>query len=575
MVFELLTEEDKNKIITYIEKYGSLNNGCGTVNDIEVTLAEWNKQKGQLCKMLGNKLIVSRPYTYAISEEGLIREFNQALYENEKFSKMKSWFINLCNQNYNWFKSQFENHNAVNWYLSAFIFNGESLAKNVWTFEGLKLVFPSGHTYKITKGMSLMKLIKKFVDEFDGPQDLFEEFRIAHSMYLNQKYIDGELCLSIHPLDYMTMSDNTYNWSSCMRWMDGGGDYRTGTLECMNSPYIIEAYLHSPKKTMSIHYYSNDITWNSKRWRELFFVNEAVINEIKSYPYQDEHLTNTVLMWIKELAGINLGYTYGDDEININDAFNDEEGNNYFIDYDTNGFMYKDIGTLNKHRARVNIEKLHSFTPWYIYDIEENVKGYEYHFNYGGIATCLNCGKELGNYEDASNRLFCEVCDPSRICPCCGQIIYSDSYYYVEDYEDPICQDCYDNDTTIDMLTGETCMESSTTSIYWFLGYDEYNNKVYYDNTIITRDESLEYNSAYTNVFSETPKREYHKWKNYITLDYVKPNALKDFADYFDISESNLQKIYENYNIATPAVEDLTQFADSGYLDKENNNLFF
>ena len=74
----------------------------------------------------------------------------------------------------------------------------------------------------------------------------------------------------------MTMSDNANNWSSCMRWTDrsGGvdhGDYCAGTLECMNSPYIIIAYLHNPKHSFELSLYDcNDWQWNSKQWRELF-----------------------------------------------------------------------------------------------------------------------------------------------------------------------------------------------------------------------------------------------------------------------------------------------------------------
>ena len=64
-------------------------------------------------------------------------------------------------------------------------------------------------------------------------------------------------------------------------------------------------------------------------------------------------------MWIKELAHNNLNWDYDDDEINLQDSnsipFN--EGDLCFRVY-PEGYMYNDIGTLEKHRARINREKI-------------------------------------------------------------------------------------------------------------------------------------------------------------------------------------------------------------------------
>ena len=38
------------------------------------------------------------------------------------------------------------------------------------------------------------------------------------------------------------MSDNNSGWESCMSWRNNGC-YRRGTVEMMNSPYVIVAYL--------------------------------------------------------------------------------------------------------------------------------------------------------------------------------------------------------------------------------------------------------------------------------------------------------------------------------------------
>ena len=90
----------------------------------------------------------------------------------------------------------------------------------------------------------------------------FEDFRIKHSRILSEKEFIGRLSLSIHPLDFMTMSDNDSDWSSCMSWRTCGS-YRRGTVEMMNSPCVVVAYL-SASKPMVLDRGSH-FKWNIKK----------------------------------------------------------------------------------------------------------------------------------------------------------------------------------------------------------------------------------------------------------------------------------------------------------------------
>ena len=56
-----------------------------------------------------------------------------------------------------------------------------------------------------------------------------------------------------------------------MSWFEKG-EYRQGTVEMMNSECVVVAYLESTTN-MTIR----DGEWNSKRWRELFVVDENVL----------------------------------------------------------------------------------------------------------------------------------------------------------------------------------------------------------------------------------------------------------------------------------------------------------
>jgi hypothetical protein len=347
---------------------------------------------------------------------------------------------------------------------------------------------------------------------------------------LNQSYLDGTLSLSIHPLDFMTMSDNGGSWSSCMRWAsseDGGpGDYRMGTVECMNSPYIIIAYLHNPNKKYDFwQNWRNDevYSWNKKKWRELFIVQDGIISEIKGYPFQDENLTNTALMWIKELANDNLGWNYDDVEVNVAGEYNKDGNVNMFkIAPQYSAYMYNDFGTLAKHRGRVNLDALKrrsqeaseiSITEYQ----PRNSSTYHiiYSIPYGGKATCMCCGQPVPYYDNRTDTVLCKDCESTDVCPCCGEY-YSGEGYYVSSYEEPICYSCYEYECSRDDLSEDMEYGGSLVDIRLLLGNDSNGNPVFYDNIISTLDPESFDNMNYQRLFSDVPLR-YQKHYEYVT----------------------------------------------------------
>lgn len=148
---------------------------------------------------------------------------------------------------------------------------------------------------------------------FNNLHNCVEKCRIIHSQALNSTKIEGTLCLSIHPMDYITMSDNDYGWESCMTWTreDEPGEYRTGTIEMMNSPSVVIAYIKGNKP---YHPLGNDEVWSNKKWRELFIVDKEFISGIRAYPYQEDEFEDII---IKELAAMAAaaGYSSYSDEI--------------------------------------------------------------------------------------------------------------------------------------------------------------------------------------------------------------------------------------------------------------------
>ena len=191
--------------------------------------------------------------------------------------------------------------------LYSLITNCDMLAKNIYTgkdftLEGKYTV--DGRDLRINSGAKTVKLIGKVAKAL-GCDEGFEAYRQLHSQVLNQKKIKGNLCLSIHPMDFITMSDNDCGWTSCMSWMEEPGDFRLGTIEMMNSPYVIIAYLESGEDMWVA---GEGYTWNDKKWRQLYVVTPELILGNKQYPYENDELQGMCIDWVRDLMQKTPGY---------------------------------------------------------------------------------------------------------------------------------------------------------------------------------------------------------------------------------------------------------------------------
>lgn len=553
--YNALTEKDNELIDEYIHWFGpnypdsaDWRNWAG----LETILMPWNNAKAEnLFTMFGNELIVKRPYTYKQNLDGLSHDIGVAMENDKEYRDFNYWWNWSIKHNANVkFEIVCDDSTCTNglfyskFFLIESAFSSKVLAENAYTEKEYKIKFEDGTIFKVSSGMKPMKILHKFIEKYGTPEDeeMFERFRIWHSKLLNQKNVDGELCLSIHPLDYMTMSDNANKWSSCMRWTDkygnagDPGDYRAGTIACMNSPYIIVAYLHNKNHPFCI----NDWEWNNKRWRELFIINEGSITEIKGYPYQDENLTNTCLMWLKELAYNNLGWTYEDEEYNAKNAIEDNDIT-YYLDYIKSDYMYKDIGSLDKHACRLNKKVL--FTKfkhnYYNYNAN-NDKTIFIDIPYGGYTSCMCCGAPIDEY-DRDKAVLCDSCESVRRCNCCGNPVYNDDdLYWVDDSDEPMCYDCWCDQTAMDDLTEENHLIDNMTEIWLLKGYDDAKNPVWYREKTIFVYDPMD-NWDYQNMFIASPKYLNHRY--YVTADMVKEDQYKDFCRVFDIS---IDELYED-----------------------------
>jgi uncharacterized protein YozE (UPF0346 family) len=243
----VLREEDKQLISYYIENY-ACNPGSNTVHDrtydMDIILKPWFNAKSEyLFKIFNNQLILEREVEY----NEPISQMKNAILKSLSSGKMSHFYNHLCRFVDTNFHFTSEEASAL-WSLV----DCDALANNKVNRYGTHVVWFNNKedSIKIQEGAKVMKLLAKIAKSINA-EESFEEFRLEHSRILNTKDLKGTLCLSIHPLDYMTMSDNASNWSSCMSWREDGC-YRAGTIEMMNSPCVVVAYLKSAKE---------DLTW--------------------------------------------------------------------------------------------------------------------------------------------------------------------------------------------------------------------------------------------------------------------------------------------------------------------------
>lgn len=446
------------------------------VNDILEKV--YYKAKEPLYKLLGNSYTLSVPFTYHKNFECM---------ENEVYHKLLDHHISEFYVQYHdwsqWYENEYEKyikdclaHTVLMTAMSTPSLVANELSPLMQHLQPT-IKCPNGKNFKVHTTMKLMRFFSKIVKAFPGhfTKEAFEEFRVQHSIICTNKEYNNTLTLSIHPLDFWTMSDNASNWSSCMSWVDEGG-YRAGTVEMMNSPCVVMAYLEGTTP----YYISPTDTWNNKIWRELYVVTGSIITSVRAYPYDNPELSKYVIGWLGELAEKNLGFKYeeaiGDFEGYGGCVFyHDDKRYRIFFECER---MYNDFDTEYKHYTKFALDPLKYLGGTTMYDIES--KQIDFSINYSGEMQCMICGDtEMGYEPEYSNKLICFDCAGTVSCVICEEetddwIESAEGYFYCHNCYGE-CQICgkedeyhtaYLSPTEIEQMGGTLPEHYSTLSIY-------------------------------------------------------------------------------------------------------------
>ena len=475
---DLIPQNEKDLISDYIHFYGADDDSCASRQcrefaGVDNVLSMWNESKGRLFKLFGEKLILTKEIKITVDEEVLKEEMVRMTNEKGRtfYEEFWHWFHYNKDIDVDWtydengfkvYRNNWTSFDRDTLYslMTNIIYHPDQnevyIHRDLWSEEVgqktcCKVPTPSGKTIDIFSNSKPMKILGKIAAAYN--LEGFEDFRIAHSQVLNTKELSGELCLSIHPLDYMTMSDNDCGWESCMSWTNRGG-YRSGTVEILNSSCVVIAYLKSKKP----YYISSKGSWNNKKWRSMFIVDDHFLCKIKSYPYQKKEFEVECLNWLNELSTKNFDYPYDNENIICWDGDhsiyyqgeNDKYEKSYYI-YPETDQMYNDFGSTD-----------HYFMPHKsMSDLYEDGREGRYTVNYSGYPTCMWCGKETYIDEDA---VVCENCFTRRRCTACGETIYGEGNTYYDAYGNEYCEYCFDN----------RCFEDEVSHEYYDDNYKEY-----------------------------------------------------------------------------------------------------
>ena len=244
----------------------------------------YSRAKQQLYYAMGKQLIIEYPELISIKMNDDLREqsFNHFLdYITGEFSRFNiATIVDFLYQNREGF---FENKTV-----NPYVIGNETIPC------GMKL------------GKALKTYFSSYVDEATMQFLIVEMSRMVQ----NNK-VTGTLCLSIHPLDFLSASENTYNWRSCHA-LDG--EYRCGNLSYMCDSCTVMAYIKGDNYVKLPHF-PEDVLWNSKKWRCFFHIdfNNGLIHAGRQYPWFNEQmlaLVQNLLLKPYNYLDVNFSYSW-------------------------------------------------------------------------------------------------------------------------------------------------------------------------------------------------------------------------------------------------------------------------
>ena len=254
-----MLKEIKEQVIKVVEYSQDFSDA-----QVDELLNNWLDAKRDFIEIFGGKPIYECPFpvTFHLTDEAKVNRLDGFL---------------------SYIQTQYENP-----HLEQFIWeNRKSFFDNIVSYS---LTGIDGKTVPV--GAKIVRSFKHFVN---GKTALYDLQNKA-SQIIQEDTITGVLCFSVHPLDYLSSSENTYNWRSCHA-LDG--EYRAGNLSYMQDKSTIICYLRGDS-SVKLPMFPEDVRWNNKKWRVLLHINEGwdLIFTGRQYPFNADCGMDLVRTWL-------------------------------------------------------------------------------------------------------------------------------------------------------------------------------------------------------------------------------------------------------------------------------------
>lgn len=453
MLYEKLTA-DELKIIEILRS-----NYCGSDSDYfhgsfvsnKDFLRFWETAKAPMIEAFGDRLIVKKPINSMVEDDELYEKMNKVFWmpeynrfkdallaylEKENEDTWNAWSMRTANG------ERVSLHDMVDYHLLTI----EEWVSNRYDGETCEIKIGAGNVIKVAHGCKVMKVLGRMAKACGTDvAEWFEILRLRQSQVLNEARMNANLCISIHPLDFMTASYNSNDWRSCMCWEDG--EYRRGVIEMMNSPMVVCAYLES--KSEVLDWYNGldmpRLEWNSKRWREFFIVRPDMISGIKGYPYWNRTLEDMVINMLTDMFAPVFHTKYAPicewrTDVPVQDAKYDID---ILPDMNCGPAMYNDFYSDNDYHTRFAVGcHGEEESNYYSRSAHEHIPCLKTSVFYSGESECVVCGEPDQDF-DGEGEIACCECVEHVFCSKCGDAIYSNSEVYTVNGL-TYCQYCYE-----------------------------------------------------------------------------------------------------------------------------------
>ena len=407
-----MLKQDKQLLERQVAK--TICHSQGFRNDIkcEHLIDVWAWEKRRLIDQLGGLVIrTDNLVTYGLSDKT----------KAERFTKFLNKLHLLLHEHVD--DMYYSHHSILLW-----------LEKNEASFWDNFVSYPIG---SMVFGSKLLKNFKFFISD----EDLLRAAQDLASTFIQENKLEGYLYLSVHPMDYLTSSENNFKWRSCHA-LDG--DYRGGNLSYMCDDVTIVAYV-APAEQRHLACLPEGEKWYDKKWRTLVHIHplDNVIYFGRSYPFECPEVLDDILSVINKhwKNKFETEVCYASSKTMVVNGRNYNLENNYLIlggnlvDFreiiDNPGLNYNDLVFSHVYSPPVAFGKnLKENNFWHSLGIQAPASHWhkaQLTMEVGAPVKCPCCGDEP-IYE--SEQIICEYCmkeaeeENIQVCGWCGRRIY-------------------------------------------------------------------------------------------------------------------------------------------------------